>query len=148
MPWFLTEYRENWAPISGAEPLCRPGNYSAHLWATTRRQATRIALRRGIGERIVFCSGTRQPYRFASQVLAATRGRNTGMYPKLHSLNFLCMIALSSGTATLQETIGDRGILHDMCHARAITKDLIERVKVIERRTPGYLPKPMRLSHA
>lgn len=139
MTWFLTEYRANWAPIGKDEQYCRPGAYSAHLWATSLRTAKRRAMERGLGERIVCASGRKQPYRYASQVLAATRGHSRGMYPKLHSLNFLCMIALASGAATLQETIGDHGILHDMCHARSIEKDLIGRVKIIERRTPGYL---------
>lgn len=144
MPWFLTEYRENWAPLGKHEQSCRPGNYGAHLWASSHRAANDLCLKRGLGERVTCCTGNKQPYQYASQVLAATRGRNHGMYPKLHSLNFLCMIALSSGAATLQETIGDHGILHDMCHARSIARDHLARVKVIEQRTPGYLAKPKR----
>ncbi len=140
MPWYQTNYRANWAPVDPKEEICRPGTYGAQIWAKSLRNAREIAQKRGMGEVIVGERGSQaRPYRYASEVLAATRGHNRGMYPKLHALCYLGMVAMACGAATIQEVLGDEGFVHDICHARSVQKRLIERVKFIEKRVPGYL---------
>jgi hypothetical protein len=142
MPWFSTCYRANWIAIANFDETCRPGQYGAHLWAETFKQAKSVANHRGLGETVVGpYAGRKKPYRYAHEVLRATRGHNRGMYPKLHALSYLGMIGLASGALTLQEVLGDEGFIHDMCHAKSgDLAEITRRVVEAEKRVPGYLP--------
>lgn len=137
--WYLTEYRGNLAPIGPDEELGRPGNYSAFLWASSRRQAGRIARQRGLSERVIFVSHRKRPYRTASQLLSMRKRTPRHEKDVLHGLCFLGMIALASGTATIQDVLGDYGFIHEYCHRQFNRADLIERIRVVEQRVPGYL---------
>lgn len=135
VPWFLTDYRANWRRQDDYEDVAQPGAYGAYLWARNFRHAKKVALRRGMGERVVSTGNNGPaPYKTASEML---RSRKPA-HEKVHALCFLGQIALASGVATAQEIIGDEGIVHDYCHYGAV-KRVKENVARIERITPGYL---------
>lgn len=140
--WYMTGYRANWVPLGKHEDVTRPGNYSAFLWASSPRQARKLAQLRGLGERVVCTSGRAKPYRTASETLGrrTVGGKTSVVTAQLHGLAFLGMLALASGVATVQEVLGDQGFIHAFCHRGTDRRVLIARVKEIERRVPGYLP--------
>jgi hypothetical protein len=67
----------------------------------------------------------------------------------LHALCWFAHLALASGTATVDDLLGDCGVVHEWAHLRALgeggltsnasAERLIQKVEDIERRIPGFL---------
>lgn len=77
--------------------------YSSHIYANSLREARKLARQRGIGEVVqgVCESETVQP---------------EDLTGKAHLACFLGYIALKAGTMTLEDILGDRGVLHEAIH--------------------------------
>lgn len=116
--------------------------YQSHVWARSRPEAIRLANRRRIGE-LVMESHDEAWSEPASVVLTS---RCYGWAEKMHALVWLAHLALSARVATARDLTDEgRGILHMFAHhttnnlERGDFARLIQAVKRIERRVPGYL---------
>lgn len=141
MPWFLTDYRSNWAPHEEDGAI---GHYGANLWARSAKYAAQVARDRGMGEIVISSGSSGKPYRYASEWLRIkpkTRAKQHALFrDTLHALCYLSQIALASKVAQPWEIVGDEGIIHDFVHQRERNmKRLLAQVIAIEHRVPGYL---------
>ena len=142
--WFLTQYEPfPVAPVSVDDPS---GTYGAFVWALTEREAEALCARRRIGETIIGRGGKRAtpaPYQRPSAMLK-TRMTHTQKLEFLHGTCFLCFLASRSLGASVFETLGDNGLMHEaihaMSHGRPTRTHLAEMLAPIERKVPGYWP--------
>lgn len=142
MPWYKTFYNPDFSKCKNKEPLV--GQYGCDLYAKDDSHADKIIRLRGLNEVI---EGSTQydkyPYKRASKLL---RSHVNSDIEKIHGLNFLGMLALSSKVCKPHEILGDKGVLHNYVHHIEFGQDrsnklkcLIEKVIEIEKKVPGYL---------
>lgn len=129
--------------------------YLTQLWARGREHALGLMAIRGLGERFNdFSNGWewRASYYLRRMLDARVRDR-----PRLgnvmHALTHVAHLAVSSGTCTPEDALGDSGWLHEAIHRICWTKDdttpnepgippwkpYWARVAAVEERIPGYL---------
>jgi hypothetical protein len=150
MPWYMTEYKADWSRRPPGWAFS--GNYGAYLWARNRERAGRVAKLRGLNERIICQSGSKDRERgdyFPASRMCDRYIQNRSLSTftdAVHALAFLGMLALASKRARPEQIIGDQGILHEFIHLRlrgALISGGWERVRAdvvsIEKRVPGYL---------
>ena len=136
MPWYVTECSRD------------SGNYGGQLYAANDEQAHEIADRRGIGETVVSVGGKGVPFTRPSEWMRKPPAPENDCHT-FHSLCWFAHLALKSGTSTADELFGDKGVVHEWAHLRALgesglaigmdVETLIEMVEDIERRIPGFL---------
>jgi len=142
MPWFMTAYYADGSPPPGIEESW-VGAFGGYIFANSMRQAKAFAKRRGLNEGVAWRCGQAAPYRLPSEWIAKRRPDPTDVF---HSLIWMGHLALKSGVATVDEVFGDEGIVHVYAHMRSgrpRRKELIKRVREIERRIPGLLSPAM-----
>ena len=106
--------------------------YGSYVEAPTEADAECLIQQRGMGEEII---GTRE-------TPPESTAPGTGMR-LLHQVCFWSHIALKSGTATVDEVLGDRGVLHEVVHHLEGSGDditascLMEKVAWLQSRVPG-----------
>lgn len=122
MKRYLTEY------LSGGSL------FGAHIWAKNKKEAESICILRNIGERVLFESTPRKNEKLPKS--------KEGI---LHEACFLSFVCLSAGILTIDQAIGDEGIVHQIAHHISIDSEEeeypIPKVKIdwLRRVTPGYL---------
>ncbi len=142
MPWFATTYSAD-----GKPPVGLVGNFGGYIFAKDRRQARYRAKRRGLNERVEWeCRRKARPYVLPSTTLRSKKYSNE---ERTHSLCWLAHLALKSGAATLEESVGDEGFLHEWAHhirdkadgdpVQVRVIDIIRMVKSVESKVPGFL---------
>ena len=158
MPWFYVEYRMPYAPswmrgVKGCEGPTRvdgvaqpEATYGALLWARSRRHARAVARRRGIGEKL---SKVAVPLEtpVPPSVLFSRRNRRRRSGEIAHALAWLSWLALSSGAASLEEVLGDTGVVHQAAHHLHFGRTagspslawIVEGLRRLERRVPGMV---------
>ena len=136
MPWYQTE--------------CRTGssNYGGQLYAANGEHADEIAARRGIGETVLSVGGDGIPFTRPSEWMRKPPSHENDLHT-FHSLCWFAHLALSSGAAISDELFGDRGVVHEWAHLRALGEEglgtgmnaerLFQMVEDIEQRIPGFL---------
>lgn len=146
MPWFLTHY----AGAPGAR-VARPGmdsigEYGSFVWARTWREAETLCLRRGIGEHVVGRSGRRAAHRPEPRPSDLLRKRRLGPAERLgvvHAVCFLAGIWATSRNLPAWAVTADQAVLHDTIHCLSLGRptraEMIERLRVVEAETPGFL---------
>ncbi len=136
MPWYVTDCsRES-------------GNYGGQLYAADDEQAHEIAARRGIGERVLSVGGKGIPFTRPSEWMRKPPSHENDLHT-FHTLCWFAHLALKSGTATADALFGDRGVIHEWAHLRALGEGglgtgmdadrLVQMVEDIEQRIPGFL---------
>ena len=143
MTCFLTSY---WAdlerPRGPADDL--NGRFGHYIFARNRRHALKLARQRGLGERLEGEVSKPVIYSIPSKLLAKRLRTRAQALDAIHSLTFLCHLALSSGVAKPYQITGDKGVLHDaihsLCFGQPRRRALIARVQELEARVPGFLP--------
>lgn len=140
MPWFVTAYNADGSTVANPEGSL-VGSYGSHLHARSFREARKIARLRNLNETVIgqkplnLC-----PYRPPSEWLKKRRPNPTDVF---HSLCWMGHLALKSGVATVDEILGDQGLIHEYAHMRSgiagRRNKLIEMAQNIERRIPGFL---------
>lgn len=121
MKRFVTEY------LSGGSL------FGADIWTTSRKEANKLCKLRNIGERILFESKDKK------QILPKD--------PKqiLHEVCFLSFVCLNAGLITIDQALGDEGIVHQVAHHLSIDSDEesypmpLVKIDYLRRLTPGYL---------
>lgn len=136
MPWYMTECSAG------------SGNYGGQLYAANAEQAEETATRRGIGETVLSMGGKGTPFTRPSEWMRKPPSPQNDL-DTFHSLCWFAHLALKSGTATADDLFGDRGVVHEWAHLRALGESglgmgmdpdlLVEMVEDIERRIPGFL---------
>lgn len=136
MPWYLTDCsRES-------------GNYGGQLFAANDEQAREFAERRGIGETVISMGGKGHPFTRPSEWMRKPPSPENDCHT-FHSLCWFAHLALLSCTATANELFGDRGVIHEWAHLRALGEEglgsgmtpdrIVQMVEDIEQRIPGFL---------
>jgi hypothetical protein len=99
--------------------------YGSHIYARSFREAQEIAKSRNIGEKIMGVGGvvTDGYNRVVPEELInpdfreLTDNEFVHELPKIiHSACFLGLIAVSSGTANVNDLLGDNGVVHELVH--------------------------------
>lgn len=127
--------------------------FGSAIWAESMREAKGLMERRGIGEQFfpnetVTARYVRRSYKRASTVV---RSWKTGDMAKLHAVTWLCNLALASGVADRERTVGDCGVLHELVHSLggieggAPIKKIVGMIVELENEVPGYLAPDERL---
>jgi len=150
MAWFLTEYRA-W-PDEALNDKSPIGAYSSFIWASSLRQARRLAKRRRIGERVMGQSlgrslGKRRPYSPPSIMLRKRRLTNRQKLDVVHGAVFLMFLLArqeSMGAMGVAAILGDEGLLHSLVHSLTTgwprRKAVTRMMEDAERMVPGYWP--------
>lgn len=137
MPWFLTAYPS----FTKLPRVPDAGTYGADLWARNHRHAVEVAEQRGFGERII--SGpSRKPT--THKLVSAQIEAHAPWDAVLHNAIFMGWVALRCRVATVDEILGDGGLVHEIMHARVgvtgpgYRKRLASHARAIEALIPGW----------
>lgn len=146
MPWYATHY-----DAALGKPVARPGfpqvgEYGSFVWAASPSAATAYCKRRGIGESITRREQKRalpRPEPRVSDLLRRRRMTPRQKIQTVHAAAFVLGIWATANSRPAWDVLGDEGPLHQILHGLAWggakRRDLIERMRVIEREIPGYL---------
>lgn len=88
-------------------------SYSFFVTANSLKEAEEIINIRNIGEKIV------------GELENSPIPKTLNSLELLHYVSFLSFIALKSGKLTIEEVLGDRGVLHELIHIISGTSDEI-----------------------
>lgn len=108
--------------------------YASHVYADSYAHAQQLCWKRNISEVIV------------GHIEEPERKKELTEAEVLHESCFLSYICLKAGLITLEEVLGDGGIVHELSHtmvhndnAHSI-EELLVRVAWLRKLTPGYEP--------
>lgn len=106
--------------------------YGSHIFAENFDHATVILRQRNINE-VITGGADESPYKELSLI------------EKVHEACFLTYLGLKSGTLSIDETVGDSGVLHELCHRLRkgeSSNDLDAALDHLRKRVPGYYNHP------
>lgn len=141
--WWTTVYpaRPSWKH-EGLSPETVVGDYSSHIWATSRPQAEKLARRRNIGERLTGGSWVKRPHLLPSEMLRRRRLSKKQALDCVHAVCFMGYLLMRSTGAKAEDLLGDEGLVHMTIHSITFgwpnRRDLAAEMRAFERMIPGY----------
>lgn len=119
------------------------GDYSSFIRARDMKQARKLALQRGLGERVLcLWGGKRAPYVRPSELLAKRSLTPKQRMDVIHGTCWLSYLLMQSMKTPPADTVGDEGILHQVIHymssGQPRKQGLIDSLRHYEHLVPGY----------
>ena len=107
--------------------------YSSYVFADDLENAKEVCRRRNIGEVVIGTTDNIES------------NKDLDMKDVLHEVIFLSYIGLKSNTISLEETLGDKGIVHEVSHffcdnKNIQKKELIKKIEWLRKIIIGYEP--------
>ena len=135
--------------------------YRSGIWATSKRSAAAKLKRLNLRQSYIMDRTPlkRRPYRLSSSLMVEAfknRSRKMDAMDAIHSLNFETYLALKAEVTTLDQALGDMGLLHEFTHAIfskewsqvfGLEKPLVHACLTLELLIPGLLSKVERETH-
>lgn len=115
--------------------------YGSAIWVAPGENPQSIVDRRNIGE-VLF---DQKPFSKRPDVLASEliRKRRMDRNMVMHALCWEGFLAISSGTMTVLEVLGDKGVMHEVAHFFDLKypkkRVVVAMVHEMERKIPGLL---------
>ena len=126
------------------------GCYGGEIEARTIAGAERLALQRGLNERVIGMGADAKPRtQGIAELVLKPRRKPKDLLDALHEACFLGFVGLQSGTLTARELLGDGGLVHELVHKMSghTTPDLDARIAKMARefecRVPGWPAPPV-----
>jgi len=123
MRQFLTEYMQDGT------------KFGSHVFARSYKGAEKICIARNIGEKVLGV--------LPEPDLDVNPSENP--MQSLHEACFLSYLALKAGTLSIDEVLGDKGILHEMTHVLHFSETKVDPavfeapLAVLRKAVPGYM---------
>jgi hypothetical protein len=128
-------------------------SYGTYLYADSLKDAEKLVEQRNIGEKIF----RETEYKVSSDVPPSKLFEDKKYTAALHYTTFLSYVGMKAGVVTVEETLGDRGVVHEIVHfmhSLALSKkrkndlvyqldvdraipQIIEQLKEFEKKIPG-----------
>jgi hypothetical protein len=141
--WYTTVYpaRPAWKH-EGLSPETVVGDYSSHIWASSRAHAQKLVKRRNIGERLTGGTWRKRPHPHTSELLRRNRLTKKQALDVVHSVCFLAYLLARATGAKHEDLLGDEGLVHMTIHSVSFgwprRRVLAGALVAFERMVPGY----------
>lgn len=102
--------------------------YGSEIYASSKKEAEDICRKRNIGERVLGIHKTKYPKGYKEP---------TGHNALIHEACFLGFICIKAGILSVDDILGDTGILHMLIHKEWDKQEIVIRMEYLRGITPG-----------